>query len=481
MDHVIGIYHKRVITLMLILVWVAMGLTMEIGGPTMLDLRLRFQSDAEEVARAVSAAGAGLFLGALVGGLFVDALGPWKDVLVCVAQIVSALVVICMPYVANLSVMWLMFFVVGICAGVTNVAGQRILLDMWQQHSAAPMHALHMGFGIGAVIAPLVANNFLAVLNFDVYAGNSTSLDNVTISSNAVTQGPIDKFSIIKESRVQYAYVTIGIVSAVLSLPLIIYPFFKFYLKRFQPNRYFKYESFGLTKASEKLCDLLNPATYADGSRPFGIFVFVIVFLYFFNIVGGEQLYGNFVRTFSVDQLKFSRDEASYLDTAYWGAFTIGRLVGSLLSHIIPIKPLFMLDAILYLTAVTLQDIFATSSHAMMWTFTAFVGFMVAPLFPACVAFANTQIEVGGIVLTLIIFASGFGDLLYIWIAGIVYQQHGPRTLLYVLQIAAFVVFVISAVFVAVTYKRPDRFKQKLQKELSEMSPISDCMETNDS
>lgn len=442
--------NNKIVTVMLILIWVSMGLYAEIGGPTMLDLRLKFDSNSEEVARSVSAQGVGIFLGAVVAGCFVDTLGTWKILLITAAQLLSTVSIVCMPFVGSLGALWFMFFLLGTAGGIVNVSGQRILLEMWREKSPAPMHALHMGFGIGAVAAPLIANPFLAVLDFNKRDNSSTH--------NSTEYD----FVVVEESRVHLAYVTIGIVSATISLPFFVYPFVKCYMT---PSRK-KYTSFdspatdSSTSRMQSLLHSLNPATYAGGSLKFGIFVFIIVGLYFLNLVGGEQLFGNFVRTFSVDQLHFPRNEASYLDTVYWSTFTIGRLLGAVFSHFVHIRTLLLLDVFLNLTAVTLLDIFSASNKTALWIFTAVVGLLIAPLFPAGISYANTQIEVGGVVLTLVVFALGIGELFYIWIEGIIYQKYGPRTILYAMQVSAVLVFIIAVVFVLFTYKRGDRFSE---------------------
>lgn len=97
------------------------GLYMEIGGPTMLDLRIYFDSNPEEIARSVSALGVGLFVGALLAGLLVDMIGTWKILLVTGAQLLATVSIISMPYVGSLSALWVMFFLLGTAAGTVNV------------------------------------------------------------------------------------------------------------------------------------------------------------------------------------------------------------------------------------------------------------------------------------------------------------------------------------------------------------------------
>ena len=318
------------------------------------------------------------------------------------------------------------------------------------------MHAMHMGFGIGALITPMIVNPFLAVLEFR----DAKDATNATTQDEAI---PADEFIVVRESRVHVAFITIGVSAAVLGLPFLVYPFVKcvrcirYRLPR--NDKTIASESVEAKDYFRRIIHSFNPATYANGNFQFGLFVFIMVLLLYINIVGAEQLFGNFIRTFSVDALKFPRNEASYLDTVYWGSFTLGRFMGSVFSHFLPIQNVLAVDLLTNLGAITLANVIATSSQGALWASTALVGFFIAPLFPAAIAFINTQIEVGGIVLTLVVFATGFGDLLYIWIEGVLYSSYGPHTILYVLLFAAIVICVIAFVMIAVGSRRGTRFK----------------------
>lgn len=462
--------YRKVKTLSLILVWTSMGLYGEIGGPTMLDLRIRFHANSEDIARSISANGIGIFVGAVISGLFVDTLGAWKFLIVTIAQLLSTITIVSMPFVRSLALLWLMFFCLGTSAGAVNVAGQRLLIEMWKEGTPAPMHALHMGFGIGALLAPLIANPFLAILQF--------ADDNTNATHNTAGQSDCndDSFIILKESRVHWAYVAIGLLSAVISLPFFIYPVIKCYSKR-QLLQYYNMDEEKPTNTLsniQKFLTMLNPATSARGSWKFGLFVYITIFLYFINLVGGEQLFGNFVRTFSVDELKFSRDEASYLDTVYWGSFTMGRFTGSIVSHFIAISKLLVLDVSLNLVAVTCLVFFVSDSKSCLWAFTAVVGFLIAPIYPAGVAYTNTQLEIGGVVLIIVVFATGFGSMFYIWVTGVLYQTYGPKTILFSIQTSAVLVFLIALMFVYGTFCRGRRLGIPTHEELVVHKPMED-------
>ena len=113
----------------LITIMSSQGLYTEIAGPTMLDLKMRYDSNYEEIARAVSADGVGVFFGALIGGLLVDIMGAWKDLLLTGSQVLVSVAVMLMPYVGNASFLWLMFFTIGTCGGVVNV-GKNIRVQL---------------------------------------------------------------------------------------------------------------------------------------------------------------------------------------------------------------------------------------------------------------------------------------------------------------------------------------------------------------
>jgi FHS family Na+ dependent glucose MFS transporter 1 len=56
--------------------------------------------------------------------------------------------------------------------------------------------------------------------------------------------------------------------------------------------------------------------------------LFLLIVLFFMVYVGLEVGYGNWIYTFSTRLHLASEVDAAYLTSAFWGAFTIGRLLG---------------------------------------------------------------------------------------------------------------------------------------------------------
>lgn len=101
---------------------------MEIGGPTLIDLRIKLNATSEDIARCISAQGFGSFLGAVIGGVFVDVFGQWKFLLVTASAVLASASLITMAFVKNLTLLWVMFFLLGSSAGLSNVGKLSLML-----------------------------------------------------------------------------------------------------------------------------------------------------------------------------------------------------------------------------------------------------------------------------------------------------------------------------------------------------------------
>ncbi|XP_052261392.1 sodium-dependent glucose transporter 1-like [Dreissena polymorpha] len=117
--------NRKLITVMLVLVWISSGLFIGVAGPTMVDLRITLNTSSAEIARSVSAQGFGLFAGALACGFVIDAMGTWKFLLVTLAGTIATVALILMSFVTSLTWLWVLFFSGGTAKGLLDV-GKRI-------------------------------------------------------------------------------------------------------------------------------------------------------------------------------------------------------------------------------------------------------------------------------------------------------------------------------------------------------------------
>ena len=306
---------------------------------------------------------------------------------------------------------------------VSLAAATRLLIILARENAPAFLQFLHLGYGVGALLVPLLANPFLAVIELPV-ENKDQSLDIVKV---------------VRKSRVHYAFFAIGLVT--FGLSLVFYYFHYGYKGR---REYDKLPSpvNVRPKRSNNFLEIINPATYANGSFWFGSFMLILLFIYYFNLVGGEKVVTQFVRSFSVDVFKFNRNDASYLNVSLWLSVIVSKLLMILASSYIPIQKLFKIQIILYLISATVFKLYAAQNSSMLWFCTILQGFTASPLYPSGIAYSNTLLEVKGICLMVIVFAGGFGDMAYIWIAGYLYDNYGPESILNTIQVSGFLLLI---------------------------------------
>ncbi|XP_060571193.1 sodium-dependent glucose transporter 1-like isoform X3 [Ruditapes philippinarum] len=416
--------------IMLTLVWGSMGFYLEIPGPTMIDIKIIFSATYEEVSRSVSGRGAGGFFGALIGGILVDKCSNSLDLLIALSETIAGLAIILVPYTYTINTLWFHYFALGVCSGVIGIAGIRSVIMLWPEKTAVSLQLLHVGYGIGALLVPLVVNPFLAVVQFPKQKSPNKNKED---------------FKVIKGTRVHIAYIAIGIATMLLSLA-----FYRFHFNRYFCKGYKRVKT-SSESSSKKLTfkEMINPATYSNGQFCYGVYILTVLFLYYFTLVGGMEMFGQFVRSFSVTVFRFSKSEASYLNMTFWLGLTIGRLVGSVLSSYMPIRKLFLFQVFMHLMSSSMLNMYASLRPSLLWYCTAFEGFLISPLYPSGIAYGNTLIEISGMCLMIIQFAGSFGDLSFIWIGGKLYDLYGPKSVLYILQLVG-IVLIFSAGFLRI-------------------------------
>ena len=314
------------------------------------------------------------------------------------------------------------------------------------------MHILHSGYGIGSFLIPLIANPFLAipapkhhgkVTNFTTTTGNiaeNTTDIKETSADVATEDGPTQY---LRASRIEFAYLIPALVSICLSLAFYMYQI-KSTRQRKQQEQHEERKSHH--KKSRSFKEMINPASCSGGGVVYGLQILVLLFLFYFSCVGGEKISGTLIRTYSIDHFGFSVDDGSYINTAYWICFTVGRLTGFLTARWIPIRILILLESGGLLVCLICNAIFSAKYSLALWIIMPMAGFFAGPCFPSGMGWANQHIEVTGISLTVLQLGASGGAFCYLKLGGFLYDKFGTTSYLYLLLgygIALFVVTII--------------------------------------
>jgi MFS transporter, FHS family, Na+ dependent glucose transporter 1 len=160
--------------------------------------------------------------------------------------------------------------------------------------------------------------------------------------------------------------------------------------------------------------------------------------------VGAEITFGGWVYTYAVTLKLVSAAGAAYLTSAFWLAFTVGRLIS------IPAATRFrpkqvILAALFSCMAVLALGILFWGSSAALWLMAIGLGFCMAPIWPTGFTLAGQSINLTGRIAGIILLGDSFGGMVLPTLVGKVIEGSGPRSMVYlvfgslVLNLLAFI------------------------------------------
>lgn len=445
-------------TFVLVVCWICLGLMAEIYGPTLIDLKARIKSNYDDVASALASKAIGTLIGSLMCGILIDKFGEFCELMVALSLDTIAAATIAIPWVPNTDLIWVLCCIQGVGVGALGASGMKIVFNIWLQKAASPMHILHCGYGIGSLLIPLIANPFLAVpiSETDVDYENNTQSSSTETNTNTTGIKTLKSTNneYLEPSRIEIAYLIPSLVSIGLSLV-----FYTYHLSGHKERKQAgtRLESINNTK-SLKFKQMINPATCAGGNAVYGLQVFILLFLFYFNYTGGERIFGTFLRSFSIDHFGFTVDQGSYVNTSFWISYSVGRVVGMFAARWVTIRKLIVIETSGLLVSAILHVSISGRSAIAFWVVTQAMGFFSGPLYPTGMGWGNHHVAMTGSAISVCITGSCIGAFIYLKLIGYLYETYGPETYLYSLLCYSIAMFLISVLldFVGVKYGKKE-------------------------
>ena len=285
------------------------------------------------------------------------------------------------------------------------------------------MMALHFGFGLGALIAPQIARPFLSETADDE---NYTACDE---------ESYVNGTSTASESRIEIAYAIVG--SIVFIFACLILGFYTYGVPEGYPKRL----------PNKSLKKLLSASSCARGYTILAIELLVLLFFYFMQTVGGERAYGKFLFSFAIEaEVAFTKDEASYLQSAFWASFTFGRLAGVPVATLISVNWMIVANVIgAFITSVVLS-IWGATNSTVLWVFTCFMGIFIAVMYPSGMTWASMHLNMNSMAVMLLVFGGACGGFIYQGVTGSLFENVGPETLMYIMVVYSLALALVYAI-----------------------------------
>jgi len=192
----------------------------------------------------------------------------------------------------------------------------------------------------------------------------------------------------------------------------------------------------------------------ASGRSINGLFL-LIVFFFVFN-VGLELGFGNWIYTFSTRIALASTTSAAYLTSAFWGAFTVGRLLGIGISARLRPRTILLSDLAGSLAAFAILLLWPDSPLAL-WAGTIVMGLSIASAFATGMAFAERHVRLTGVLVGWIFVGSGIGGMVLPWLVGQGFERISPRVTMPLLLADNLIEFALLVAMLLLLRRKKDR------------------------
>ncbi len=313
--------------------FVALGLGLSSIGPLLPYLAENVNVSLAQISFVFTASSLGYMAGSAGGGRLYDRFNGHRLMVIALSLLIVALFLF--PVTNVFYVLLALMFLAGLGQGVIDVGGNVNLLWIFQARVGPYMNALHFSFGVGAFLSPIIVHNVMQW-------------------SGGLLTWPFWAL-------------------AILSIPSYI----------------------GLVLLSSPK----NPEkdTTEENSKPVNVRLVILIVLLFFIYCGVEGGFGGWIFTYATTLNLTGQTGASYMNSFFWGALTLGRLVSIPLARKIAPSHLLLTNFGLAIAFMGLILLFPLHTN-VLWIGSIGLGFSLSSIFPTLMSLAESRLQITGAV-----------------------------------------------------------------------------------
>ena len=186
--------------------------------------------------------------------------------------------------------------------------------------------------------------------------------------------------------------------------------------------------------------------------------VLVLSVFFLFLYVGVEMGFGGWIYTYAFDLGLASETTAAYLTSAFYGAFTLGRLFSIPIAA--SVRPRWILFGDLVGGTISIIMILLfVKSNVMLWIGSILFGLSLASVFPTMFSLAERRMTMTGKVTSWFFVGASAGGMFFPWLMGQLFEKVNPPAIMYVLLGNLFLAFLFYSILMVVS-------ESKAQEEL---------------
>ncbi|HZS08651.1 MAG TPA: MFS transporter [Blastocatellia bacterium] len=184
-----------------------------------------------------------------------------------------------------------------------------------------------------------------------------------------------------------------------------------------------------------------------------------MIWCFFFLYTGTEACFGNWIFTYALKTGLGNTTSAAYLNSAFWGALTLGRLLAIPIAMKLRPRSILTIDLCGCLVSVFIILLWQGSKTAL-WVGVFGTGLSMASVFPTTISFAQNRMPLSGKLTGIFFAGSSTGSMTLPWVVGQFFESVGPRMLLYM----AFAGLTVEVGIFALMMLYPRRAEKELPK-----------------
>jgi FHS family Na+ dependent glucose MFS transporter 1 len=352
--------------------FVALGLVTAALGPTLPGLAEHTQAQLGEISFLFIAHSLGYLLGSLLGGWLYDRV-PGHPVMAA-ALAVLALMLGIIPLAPLLPLLTAALLFLGMAGGALDVGGNTLLVWVHGRGVGPFMNALHFFFGVGSFLAPIV-----------------------------VAQ------AILLTGDITWAYWV---------LALCMLPVAAWLLGTSSPAI--------RADSPDRSGSPLSANGLDSGSESRERLLVALIALLLLLYVGAEAGFGGWIYTYALALDLGTPTTSAYLTSAFWGAFTLGRLLSIPLAARLRPRSILLGDLVGCLASVGLLLLWP-NSLAATWLGTVALGLFMASIFPTAISLAERHVTITGQRTGWFLIGASLGAMSLPWMIGQLFEAIGPQ------------------------------------------------------
>lgn len=382
-------------TLAYYLGFIGLGLVMVSSGPHMQNLLEHTNSTMDAFSMVLILSSVGFLIGSFSGGLLFDRFPGHFIFAACFALMGVTMAV--MPLISKLWVMAGVMMLNGLALSLVDMGTNTLLTWVHGEKGAPYMNALHLFFGAGAALSPILAGKIITTTG-DIY----------------------------------WSYWAL----ALITVPLVIL---------------FLFVKSPMIRKKEEISQDQNVNQVAN--KRARTLLIALLFVYFMFYVAGEANFGKFITSY-VQKSNFTVDQqVPYtINSIFWIAFTLGRVIAIPLTALWKNRRIVTIDYGLCILAFVIILAFPNSIVAL-GIGSALVGLGMASIFPTMFTYAEQSLRLTARISSLFYVGISGGNMFFSWLIARLFDDQGPFSFMIILSSLICIQVILWVVIAKVTMK----------------------------